>query len=470
MEKATKKFGSLCLSEKADEPEKVGALFSEWLVFDYRQDIFGGRTGLQFFTEQNPLALHGEELRAYKDMLGFEVGLFEVKTIERGKGVTLTSIASGNEQFVHDVSASLSLRGGETVWVRIASVGGLYHSVGSLFFVLPIHVRPGMQETIAGWKRNSFNARDAARLIFDNGKRGTATEASGAKQPSLKKAERRLTDALARCGMDTFFSLRTFKRWVTNEEKFDLFFASRALFFLAPEGTTEADGTELAEAATDLANLLPRKKLGGASPREYRMKEENGEAQFQLDTLSRDTYADFNEKALQHMREGAYEDAYHTYERLMQKLLDERTPFFSVFRDYANAAICCFHAHGDLEKLGQPLMDAALRINPLYDFGLDMQKYYGLRSKDISRLPKKDRALAKLLFPLMGRLGESAYRKTPFRKYERFLTECGISLAYKTQTKPTVFATDAQGRAIKIGRNDPCPCGSGKKWKKCCGK
>jgi hypothetical protein len=24
-------------------------------------------------------------------------------------------------------------------------------------------------------------------------------------------------------------------------------------------------------------------------------------------------------------------------------------------------------------------------------------------------------------------------------------------------------------RADKTGRNDPCPCGSGKKWKKCCG-
>ena len=22
--------------------------------------------------------------------------------------------------------------------------------------------------------------------------------------------------------------------------------------------------------------------------------------------------------------------------------------------------------------------------------------------------------------------------------------------------------------AEKVGRNDPCPCGSGKKWKKCC--
>ena len=26
------------------------------------------------------------------------------------------------------------------------------------------------------------------------------------------------------------------------------------------------------------------------------------------------------------------------------------------------------------------------------------------------------------------------------------------------------------GGKKKIGRNDPCPCGSGKKYKKCCGK
>ena len=25
-------------------------------------------------------------------------------------------------------------------------------------------------------------------------------------------------------------------------------------------------------------------------------------------------------------------------------------------------------------------------------------------------------------------------------------------------------------RRLKIGRNEPCPCGSGKKFKKCCGK
>ena len=25
-------------------------------------------------------------------------------------------------------------------------------------------------------------------------------------------------------------------------------------------------------------------------------------------------------------------------------------------------------------------------------------------------------------------------------------------------------------KSEKVGRNDPCPCGSGKKYKQCCGK
>ena len=45
------------------------------------------------------------------------------------------------------------------------------------------------------------------------------------------------------------------------------------------------------------------------------------------------------------------------------------------------------------------------------------------------------------------------------------------------QTVPAKKADSQQGKqqeqedtsARKIGRNDPCPCGSGKKYKKCCG-
>ena len=36
---------------------------------------------------------------------------------------------------------------------------------------------------------------------------------------------------------------------------------------------------------------------------------------------------------------------------------------------------------------------------------------------------------------------------------------------YKAQKKSGTFVKEAV-----IGRNDPCPCGSGKKYKKCCGK
>lgn len=40
----------------------------------------------------------------------------------------------------------------------------------------------------------------------------------------------------------------------------------------------------------------------------------------------------------------------------------------------------------------------------------------------------------------------------------------------KMYAKSQMQGKSASAVAIKIGRNDPCPCGSGKKYKKCCGK
>ncbi|MGH7408031.1 MAG: SEC-C metal-binding domain-containing protein, partial [Candidatus Methylomirabilales bacterium] len=34
---------------------------------------------------------------------------------------------------------------------------------------------------------------------------------------------------------------------------------------------------------------------------------------------------------------------------------------------------------------------------------------------------------------------------------------------------PRAAALEAPIRLGKVGRNDPCPCGSGKKHKRCCG-
>jgi uncharacterized protein len=42
-------------------------------------------------------------------------------------------------------------------------------------------------------------------------------------------------------------------------------------------------------------------------------------------------------------------------------------------------------------------------------------------------------------------------------------------LPYRQAALKSAVASSVQQRGFKIGRNDPCPCGSGKKFKKCCG-
>jgi uncharacterized protein len=42
--------------------------------------------------------------------------------------------------------------------------------------------------------------------------------------------------------------------------------------------------------------------------------------------------------------------------------------------------------------------------------------------------------------------------------------------AHRKAYEDTAFAPESRRTTPKVGRNDPCPCGSGKKYKKCCGK
>ena len=50
-------------------------------------------------------------------------------------------------------------------------------------------------------------------------------------------------------------------------------------------------------------------------------------------------------------------------------------------------------------------------------------------------------------------------------EWEPILTEEKRRELYKAQKSSTTIV-----KGPKIGRNDPCPCGSGKKYKKCCGR
>ncbi len=45
-----------------------------------------------------------------------------------------------------------------------------------------------------------------------------------------------------------------------------------------------------------------------------------------------------------------------------------------------------------------------------------------------------------------------------------------LRMSMLTDLAETVARTRQQAKMPKVGRNDPCPCGSGKKYKKCCGR
>jgi preprotein translocase subunit SecA len=55
------------------------------------------------------------------------------------------------------------------------------------------------------------------------------------------------------------------------------------------------------------------------------------------------------------------------------------------------------------------------------------------------------------------------------RRQERAAPRIELSAPPKAEGAPGKGAATVVNRDAKVGRNDPCPCGSGKKYKKCHG-
>jgi len=81
-------------------------------------------------------------------------------------------------------------------------------------------------------------------------------------------------------------------------------------------------------------------------------------------------------------------------------------------------------------------------------------------------------------YPEYFKLNQAFYIDVLNEKKEEFLTDKYIGIYKKIRPKDAIFydeefddddVTPYKRESPKIGRNDPCPCGSGKKYKKCCG-
>lgn len=67
----------------------------------------------------------------------------------------------------------------------------------------------------------------------------------------------------------------------------------------------------------------------------------------------------------------------------------------------------------------------------------------------------------KLYYNMVGARAEWLYE---LPEWDNILSEEKRKELYREQKSSTTVV-----KPPKIGRNDPCPCGSGKKYKKCCG-
>lgn len=57
------------------------------------------------------------------------------------------------------------------------------------------------------------------------------------------------------------------------------------------------------------------------------------------------------------------------------------------------------------------------------------------------------------------------------KQFEKELAAMGVKVDYESGfSHMTTIGQHGEIRKIKVGRNDPCPCGSGKKYKKCYGR
>ena len=87
-----------------------------------------------------------------------------------------------------------------------------------------------------------------------------------------------------------------------------------------------------------------------------------------------------------------------------------------------------------------------------------------------------DTQLETILYPILKNLGidPEAIGKSKLKKLVQILN----SVDPNSETDPNIdeqiqrllgLPTKPRPKEVKIGRNEPCLCESGKKWKKCCG-
>jgi len=157
-----------------------------------------------------------------------------------------------------------------------------------------------------------------------------------------------------------------------------------------------------------------------------------------------------------------------------QKSRDEIVSYFArLFR--GKLARKCSHLWDSLVSDSSDLYPAELLddIKRAYEKGLVDPEFIRFDSVKRDLALGKDRVLARLAHDPHRRLVEDTVKEMGWWACFQDDTPSGAKSSTEASTnaslKPVAAPAQIQSIKTKTGRNEPCPCGSGKKYKKCCG-
>lgn len=148
-----------------------------------------------------------------------------------------------------------------------------------------------------------------------------------------------------------------------------------------------------------------------------------------------------------------------------------------VLRALAEARFSIFEVVETIPGLGVELRDLLRHsrtkvVLPDHDEGMAPGVHFMGRVIDVEGITMMAGSIFPVPKELAVALAEAVYKESDTKPIEKDAREPGwIGSAMMEALLETkrLSSVKMPARSTKIGRNEPCPCGSGKKYKKCCG-
>lgn len=398
-------------------------IFNEWFLFDFK--LTNGRTPLENFYETNPYNLKMVRQQVYKDLQENDFGLYEVKEVRLGEGLTLENLQTGRIYQVREYAATFGLKRGQIFSARVGKVGDHYELVGSNSCFGPVKLNKTLKKSFQEMKEK-LNPKILHHYLFK--------QQDSADYPSepltYEEAEKNFNSFLRKHNLDKFVSAGLVKEWIFRhsgkaEPMVELSMLT-GLLGSKRKFNPKVLG-ELAECFSSFYNFCPQKKLGGKSPlskqEKHRLKGIPGDPKMSLTEFNLFGWTKNYNKALAYVKRTKFREAISELDEVFKYLLKHKTVFTEIYRIFANKGMQ--HLSVGETVLGLKLLETAHKLNPNYDFARNVLKQY---HKGKYKYLMMFGALKTLQegFPKRGRIGRSV-KKDPAIVYYDYLKRFKIN-------------------------------------------